>query len=105
MGDRVLFQVVNKDRSEFSPVVYGHNLGYRWRNIVKDLEAQMATRRNDVQYIGARLVEIASRYAGTGGALGLGMWNIDHVLTADDSHGDAGCVLIDATTFETEQVG
>ena len=42
MGDRVLFQVVLNN--EFSPVIYGHWLGYQANNIIQALENRMQGR-------------------------------------------------------------
>lgn len=99
MGDRVLFQVVNsKEPGQFGPVVYGHWLGGSARELVKALRERMASRPDDIQYATARLAqECGMMMDDLHGerALGVGIWIEDHVLTEKDSHGDAGCVLID----------
>lgn len=94
MGDRVLFQVVNKaDPAAFGPVIYGHWAGSNAPAIVRRLAERMADRAGDVDYATARLVQECT--AGDDGALGFGVWNASARLTADDSHGDAGVVLVD----------
>lgn len=102
MGNRVLFQVVSPDRSEFSPVVYGHWSGSDAGSVCKRLWQRMQTRPGDVWYTSARLVQ--ELIDGDKTALGFGMWNADAVLTEADSHGDAGVVLVIAgptgLTFE-----
>ena len=105
MGDRVLYQVVSKDRREFSPVVYCHWSGRHWQSVVELLKQQMGDRRNNVDYAAARLVEIAAKFEGSGHSIGLGIWNAVNILTSEDSHGDRGIVLIDADTFEVERFG
>ena len=94
MGDRVLFQVVSKtDRAKFGPVVYCHWAGDRAPAIVRALAERMADRPSDVDYATARLVQECT--AGDDGALSFGVWNATARLTGNDSHGDAGVVLID----------
>lgn len=103
MGDRILYQVVSKyDRMtktalEFSPVVYGHNSGHNWKEDTAKLAKKMRD-RSDVQYAAARLIQImiGDHPFSVNDNCGFGIWNIDRVLTADDTHGDAGVVLIDA---------
>ncbi len=101
MGDRVLFQVVASfvaKPSEVSPVVYGHWCGSEAPQICAALAKRMETRPGDVPYTGARLVQEVCNATSKGeGALSVGVWNAPEVLTAEDSHGDAGCVLISCT--------
>jgi hypothetical protein len=92
MGDRVLFQVVKG--KEFSPVVYGHWSGSKAPAVVARLAKRMKGREGDVEYTAARLVQ--ELVGDAEGALSFGMWNAKAVLTAEDSHGDAGVVLIHA---------
>lgn len=105
MGDRVLFQVINKkDPAAFGPVVYCHWAGSDAGRIVRALAERMADRPGDVGYASARLVQECT--AGDDGALGFGVWNASTRLTAEDSHGDAGVILIDcADGFRCECVG
>lgn len=105
MGDRVLFQVISKaNPAEFGPVIYGHWSGSDAPRIVRQLAARMAERPGDVTYAAARLVQEC--VARDGGALGFGVWNASRRLTADDSHGDAGVVLVDcADGFRCECLG
>lgn len=102
MGDRVLFQVVSRYQPEaFGPVVYCHWSGGRAPQIVRALAERMVERPNDISYATARLVQecVGASTSNTG----FGVWNATSRLTADDSHGDAGVVLIDcADGFKCE---
>lgn len=101
MGDIVLMQVVGQGK--FSPVIYGHWCGEQAPEIVKRLQKRMSERKGDVDYIAARLVQEAIN--GRSGDTGFGIWNAEKVLTAADSHGDAGVVLINADTLEPTYIG
>ena len=101
MGDRVLFQVVQG--SKFSPVVYCHWTGWRAPGVVRALKARMADRPGDLEYAAARLVQECVQAAE--GNTGFGIWNAEHRLTEDDSHGDAGVVLIDCDSWRCECLG
>jgi hypothetical protein len=92
MGDRVLFQVCNADKSEISPVAYCHSSGYDAPRICKAMAKRMADRRDDVAYTFARLMQIAMENDDRN--LGFGAWNKTELLTEKDSHGDAGIVII-----------
>lgn len=107
MGDRVLMQCHSKAQGAIGPVVYGHWLGSDAAKIAQALIVRMGTRR-DVDYASARLVQeaIAAQGSnGTTGCLGVGIWNVDHLLTAEDSHGDAGCVLINVDDWTVTYTG
>jgi hypothetical protein len=103
VGDRVLIQIVGRnlrlgdaDNSvRFSPVAYGHWCGSDTPAIVARLRERMKSRPGDVDYTFARLIQEMTD--GDTGALSFGVWNADHVLTESDSHGDAGCVVIDVS--------
>ena len=109
MGDRVLFQVkglpgrgFGKHDTEISPVVYGHWHGSYTPDILRRLQERMKGREGDVPYTAVRLVQEVCN--GDKGNLSVGMWNADKLLTAEDSHGDAGVVIVTAgpggLTFE-----
>jgi hypothetical protein len=101
MGDRVLIQLTYGDK--FSPVLYCHNSGHRALDIVKATERRMQGRGGDLEYSFARLVQAAM---GNGeGNTGFGVWNAERVLTADDSQGDAGVVVVDIQTWKTKRMG
>ena len=102
MGDRVLLQIVQAN--EFGPVVYCHWSGDRAPEIVRALAERMKPRRGDLDYASARLVQECTA-ADPDGALSFGVSNAPARLTADDSHGDAGVVLIDCNTFKCECLG
>lgn len=96
MGDRVLMQVFSSKTNQFSPVLYCHWSGESTPNNVKALKRRMADRMGDVDYWAARMVQ--SMMGALNGSTGFGIWNSSHLLTAEDSHGDAGCVVIDCET-------
>lgn len=101
MGDRVLMQVVGKD--EVGPVLYCHWSGERAPAIAEALVKRMAPCAGDVAYWSARLVQEA---IGTEeGPYSFGLTQYPGVLTEDDSHGDAGCVVINADTGEIRFFG
>lgn len=105
MGDRCVLQVIDsRDPTRFSPAVYVHWVGDAVPQIMERTIARMAGRQ-DIDYVAARLVQECALVAGEHGNLGLGMWNVDHVLTADDSHGDAGCALLDVAWWRVQYVG
>lgn len=106
MGDRVLMQCHSKARGTFGPVVYCHWLGDHAPRIVNNLINRMRTRPGDLDYSSARLVqECTLAQADPHATLGVGVWNSDHLLTADDSHGDAGCVLINVDDWSVTYLG
>jgi hypothetical protein len=105
MGDRVLFQVVSADKKEFSPVIYGYWCGRHAKDIIKALRKRMVEGRpDDVSYAAARLVQEVLEYTKEG-ALSVGIWNIERILTEKDSHGDAGVFIINAKDFSYENLG
>jgi hypothetical protein len=93
MGERVLFQVVKG--KQFSPVVYCHWSGDEVRDICDRLMFRMTGRAGDLDYVAARLVQECIN--NDPGNLSYGLWNADHILTEDDSHGDGGVVLVDVS--------
>ncbi len=103
MGDRVLFQVV-RGADEFGPVVYCHWSGARAPEIVRKLAKRMDSRRGDIDYVTARLIQECTA-ADPDGALSFGVSNSPARLTAEDSHGDAGVILIDSDTFKCRCLG
>jgi len=106
MGDRVLMQCHSKAQNVHGPAVYGHWLGSEAPKIVAALIKRMQPRRGDVDYASARLVqEVTLAQSDPTTCMGVGLWNVDHLLTADDSHGDAGCVLINVDDWSVTYVG
>jgi hypothetical protein len=99
-------QIINSaDPQEFGPVVYGHWCGSDAPAIVRRLAQRMKDRGSDTQYASARLVQ-ETIAAGSDDSLGVGMWNAEATLTLEDSHGDAGCILIDcAKRFHCHCIG
>jgi hypothetical protein len=104
MGDRVLLQVIKRNELPgYSPVIYCHWLGGMAVEAVKRLAVRMNERRGDVDYIAARLLQEVIN--GDDGDTGFGLMHADKVLTAEDSHGDAGIILVNADTFEMTFLG
>lgn len=105
MGDRVLMQMVDRKTGRFGPVVYGHWSGSVAKDIVAALKEKMETRKDDIDYATARLVQCMIDVSGIQeDNTGIGCWNADEVLTKHDSHGDGGIYLIDPNTFEYEHL-
>lgn len=108
MGDRVLFQVVRgtmRGAGDFGPVVYCHWSGARAPEIVRKLAARMLLHSPDPRPdAAARLVQECTA-PDPDGALSFGVSNAEARLTEDDSHGDAGIVLIDCSTFKCVCLG
>lgn len=104
MGERVIYQVISPTNREFSPAIYSHWGGEVANAVVAALKEQMSDRSFDVEYCAARLIECVIRTEGIEGAsTGLGIWNTQGVLTAKDSNGDAGVILINCEdwTYKT----
>lgn len=95
MGDRVLMQCavkVGTPEEEVGPVIYCHWAGPEAPTFIRELAKRMKDRPGDLHYASARLAQIAMD--GDDGDLGFGIWNQPTRLTSEDSHGDAGCVVI-----------
>lgn len=96
MGNRVLIQFIgtgsNGDR-EFSPVIYGHWAGSKAAGSLVVLRKRMSDRPGDISYVAARCVGLL--IGDDDGSTGYGLWNATKILTAADSHGDAGIFLVD----------
>ena len=104
MGDRVLFQVIDSVNNKVGPIVYCHWSGYRAPEIVRNLAVRMVGCGGDLDYATARLVQEC--IGDDDGNLGFGVWNETKQLTEEDSHGDAGVVLIDcANGFKCQCIG
>lgn len=102
MGDRALVQFSNMQEDprllEYGPVVYLHWAGDKVEKWVEELREVMKTRLGDVDYATARFIAIACEH--TPGNLSVGVWNADGLLTAEESHGDAGCYIVDVNTMQ-----
>ena len=94
MGDRVLIQCFSSKTGEVGPVIYGHWSGYDSADAVRRLAERMKPRQGDVAYSSARMVQELIG-ADDKECHGFGIWNEDKKLTKEDSHGDAGIILID----------
>jgi hypothetical protein len=84
-------QVVKAD-GQFGPVVYCHWTGSDSPEVIARLAKRMEGRAGDVDYSTARLVQEA--IGGDTGNISFGVFNADAILTAADSHGDCGVILI-----------
>jgi len=93
MGDRVLMQCFSSKNNSFGPVMYCHNGGYEAPAVVRSLSERMEDRQGDLEYSSARLVQCA--IGNDDYNTGFGMWNAQALLDKDDTHGDAGVILID----------
>jgi hypothetical protein len=106
MGDRVVMQCHSRAQNVHGPAVYGHWLGSEAPKIVAALIKRMQSRCGDVDYASARLVQEATLAQGDPSTcMDVGVWNVDHLLTPDDSHGDAGCVLINVDDWTVQYFG
>jgi hypothetical protein len=95
MGDRVIVQVGTKDN--FGPVLYGHWCGHDMPLIVRKWAARMASRKGDVSYLSARLLQ--DMIGKDQDQTGFGILNAIAIQEAGDSHGDAGVIVVDPQTF------
>lgn len=96
MGDRAIIQMKNGDA--VSPALYTHWSGSDVKSIIEATKEQMKSRHDDMDYAFARLVQNA--VAVDKGSTGFGVFNQAEVITQKDSHGDAGCFLIDVSRPE-----
>ena len=103
MGDRVLVQCHSPIQEEFGPVVYAHWHGTSTPTVIEKLIKRMRSRKCDVSYATARLVQIFCD--GDTSNTGFGVWNADALLTEADSHADAGVVLVNVDDFSLQAVG
>lgn len=94
MGDRALIQLTAGGK--VSPVLYMHWSGHAVAGVLERLEKRMKDRPDDLDYAFARLVQEA--IGDDDGNTGYGVWNAkDGMLTESDSHGDAGCFVVDVS--------
>ncbi len=102
MGDRVRMQCFSGD--DFGAIVYCHWAGAAAPEIVKAMAERMKNRPGDLDYATARLAQAAM--GNDSYDTGYGITNATHLLTADDSHGDAGVILIDVqNNFRVQCLG
>lgn len=102
MGDRALVQFRDSD-GKVSPVCYLHWGGFNVPEYIRECAELMRGRDDDVQYAFARFVGICHSHIP--GNLSLGVWNKTAPLTKGDSHGDAGCYIVDCATWDVEAFG
>jgi hypothetical protein len=102
MGDRVLIQFIN-GAGEFSPVAYLHWHGASAPALIRACSDLMRGRDGDTSYAFARFLGVC--HEAINGNLSLGAWNAAAVLEPDDSHGDAGCYVVDVVTWHVRAFG
>lgn len=102
MGDRALVQFEDST-GRTSPVIYLHWSGEEASAWLRELAILMTGRPNDASYAAARFAGICHRHIN--GNMSLGMWNQEKRLTAEDSHGDAGCFVVNCHTWQVEAMG
>lgn len=107
MGDRALIQFVatnrNGDINDVSPVVYLHWNGTEVDKWLQLWWKNMEGRHGDVSYGVARFIGICHTLID--GNLSLGVWNQSDVLAQEDSHGDAGCFVVDCDNGNVTAMG
>lgn len=108
MGDRALVQFVTKDNGkpfESGPVVYLHWHGGDVKQLLQETCDLMVGRASDVSYTTARFIGVCHLH--TPGNMSLGVWNQHSVITGKDTHGDAGCFIVDVTkaVWEVATIG
>jgi len=91
MGDRVLIQMT--DEREVSPVLYMHWNGTEALDIIKAAEERNHD-AYDMSYAFSFLTREADKYSDNTPSFEVFNWDKNRLLTADDSHGDAGCIVI-----------
>lgn len=94
MGERAVIQLKSGD--ELSPALYLHWDGRRVAKLLEQTQKVMIGRPRDVIYSFARLVHLAVSLDPEGNT-GYGVWNELTAITTADSHGDAGCFLVDVS--------
>ena len=102
MGDRVLVQV-ESDEGGVSPVLYLHWGGSIVTDLIRETAELMKGRDNAVSYAFARLV--GGAHVRVPGNLSVGVWNHADRLVEKDTHGDAGCYVVNCVTWEVEAFG
>ena len=102
MGDRALVQFKDKDDT-ISPVIYLHWNGTEVKYWLEEWYRLIQGRQRDLDYGCARFVGICHSHIE--GNLSLGVNYQPTELTADDSHGDAGCFVVNVSTGEVTASG
>lgn len=102
MGDRVIVQFIDS-YGDVSPACYMHWEGDRAERHIRECAKLMEGRDNDLQYAFARFVGVC--HSRIEGQTGLGLWNQAEKLKASDSHGDAGCYVVNCNTWNVEACG
>ena len=80
------------------PVIYMHWHGDIALDLLKATRELMDGRETDLSYVSARFIGVC--HENIDGNLSLGMWNSAEELKKEDSHGDAGCVIVDVSKSE-----
>lgn len=107
MGDRALIIFHDKDKKDFSPVIYLHWHGSQVKELLE--KALPRLRQGDINYAAARLIGVCHEQIE--GALSLGISNAPRgepsevwakVTSYDYSAGDAGVFLVDVDTWKVQ---
>lgn len=107
MGDRVLI-VFASGADDISPAVYLHWGGSDAPHLIEETAKHMATKKGDAQYAAARCIGLAHAHDAASNT-GLGVTappaDLKEETLKKFSHGDAGVVVVDASTFEWKAFG
>lgn len=107
MGDRVLFVVTDNQGTIPEASIYGHWSGERAMRCARELAEYMADRPGDVSYASARMAGIL--HVGVKGPLSVGLMpapaSLDPDTLRNESHGDAGVILINCSTWKAQGFG
>jgi len=95
MGDRALVQFKNKDES--SPVLYTHWYGDTVLEIIQDTYDEMVKERRKPNDIEKAFMHFLANMMARGDKDCSCLFNQHRLLTEDDSHGDAGCLVVDVS--------
>lgn len=105
MGDRALVVFRSADKTIVSPTVYLHWSGHAVPELIEKLAVLMNDRRDDVPYACARFIGLCHEHIPGNLSLGVSETPLDVYETDSYSHGDAGVVVVDASTFKWKAHG
>ena len=112
MGDRAIVQFENYWK-ELSPAVYLHWGGSNVKSLLSELRQLMKGHENDIDYKGrendidytcARFIGIIHAHDPESN-LSLGVWNQPTRLVEKNTHGDAGCFVVNVKTWKVDVFG
>lgn len=103
MGDRVLVQFEDNQTGDVSPVCYMHWSGDSAKDKIAKLARLMTGRSGDLSYAFGRFVGVC--HDEIPGNCSLGVMQQSGRLKPEDSHGDAGCYVVDCNDWSVEAFG